>query len=220
MLKQAYLRVWVYAAFETLEAFLQTLEEELEERNGWMAKNIARTLHSGKKAILIAGSEHFHPMISGFKEEQVENPVLTFLNDNHRHYLILQPAHDEMLDQAKEIREEFQDVIEAATSDLEREAVRLCEYLIEHEDELATNKKMSRSLDDLKQLKEACIAIVEDVEIESHEQALKRPYMTGAICLRIDKVAKTIQIWNVIAEVALAQAEWLDESRDILGLNH
>lgn len=212
MFKQAYLRVWVLAAQQTLDRFLIELEGEMVERNSCMTHMIAEGLKEHNRVLLVAGSDHFNELLTDAQMKQVKNPVFTYLHQMNMRYAILIPLNDE----AREMSKRILHIADADTDKIENHALNLVYQLRElkeneqNDDDFDTSGYSDHFHDSVKQvaeLKELCLEAIRDVNIQAHEQAQAFHYSTGAICLRVHDLAKTIQLWNVIVELALADPD-------------
>lgn len=212
MFKQAYLRVWVLAAQQTLDRFLIELEAEMVERNSCMTHMVADALKEHKRVILIAGSDHFNELLTDAQMKQVKNPVFTYLQERKVRYAILIPLKDD----AREISKRILHIADADTDKIEDHAMNLVYQLRELKeneqngedfDTSGYSDHFQNSLKQVAELKKMCIEAIRDVNIQAHEQAQEFHYSTGAICLRVHDLAKTIQLWNVIVDLALADPD-------------
>lgn len=206
MFKQAYLRVWVLAAKQMLDRFLVELEAEMVARNNCMTQMIKEALKDHDRILLVAGSDHFNELLTDAKRKQVKNPVFTYLQSAKKHYAVLIPAAAHVGKHALHIADADTDKIEVHALNLVSQLRELRENEQDEEDFAASghSKHFHDSLEQVAGLKELCVEAIKDVTIQGHDEAQQYHYSTGAICLRVHDLAKTIQLWNVIAELALA----------------
>lgn len=223
MYKQAYLRVWAEAVLETIEQFLKSLEMEMEDRNSWMVKVVAKAFHNKKRVVLIAGTEHFAETIVTVEQETVVNPIFKYLNDVKKKYLLLQPF-DEIVPRAKEITNQFRDAAHADTRGLEDQVEAICKLLDGHGgeeleaffDQAGEHEHYDSFFSEMELLKKECLTAIIDSQIQTHDESMRELYMTGAVCLRVEKLAKTVQVWNVLAQLALAHSPWFEDCEHVL----
>lgn len=204
MFKQAYLRVWVIAAKQTLDRFLIELEGEMVERNGSMTQAVADSLKNDKRVLLIAGSDHFNHLLTDAKLKRVKNPVFTYLQSKGFPYAVLIPVNDKKLTAAREMTQRILHIGDADTDEIEQHALNLVAQLEEMREDEGDSKNFQKFIVEIAQLKELCMEAVKNATIQGHEKAQQFHYSTGAICLRIHDLTKTIQLWNVTVELALA----------------
>lgn len=212
MFKQAFLRLWVMAAQQTLDRFLIELDAEMIDRNSFMLRSIDDAMNTHEKILLVAGSNHFNPTVTDNQKRLILNPIFAYLDASGRTYTLLIPQAGK----SQKMNPSILHIGDADTNEIENHALNLVHQFRD----LKETEKLERNFDvsghsphfknylrEIKELKELCLDTIRDVGIQDHKKAQNFYYSTGAICLRVHDLAKAIQLWNVVVELALADPD-------------